>query len=295
MTIELLKGSVDNHIHCCPHINKRSTNIFEVIKKAEQLKMHAVGLMDNFSNTSGYASLVKKYLPKLKLKVFGGLIMEPPSGGVSYENAKISLNYSYFQNDGAKFISFPTHHTRHIAKLEKRKKNYIKNCFHVPDTGPTQETMKILELIAQKNIVMNTGHLSAKETINLVKYAKKIGVKKILIPSNTFNLTTITKLKKFRPKFEFSYFFISKATDIPLTHVDGEKHKIQETNEKLIKILIKTAGPKNVILSSDCGVSILPKPHIGFSKFINHIQKLGFSKKEIEYMIKINPKKLFNL
>ena len=295
MTIELLKGSVDNHIHCCPHINKRSTNIFEVIKKAEQLKMHAVGLMDNFSNTSGYASLVKKYLPKLKLKVFGGLIMEPPSGGVSYENAKISLNYSYFQNDGAKFISFPTHHTRHIAKLEKRKKNYIKNCFHVPDTGPTQETMKILELIAQKNIVMNTGHLSAKETINLVKYAKKIGVKKILIPSNTFDLTTITKLKKFRPKFEFSYFFISKATDIPLTHVDGEKHKIQGTNEKLLKILIKTAGPKNVILSSDCGVSILPKPHIGFSKFINHIQKLGFSKKEIEYMIKINPKKLFNL
>ena len=295
MTIELLKGSVDNHIHCCPHINKRSTNIFEVIKKAEQLKMHAVGLMDNFSNTSGYASLVKKYLPKLKLKVFGGLIMEPPSGGVSYENAKISLNYSYFQNDGAKFISFPTHHTRHIAKLEKRKKNYIKNCFHVPDTGPTQETMKILELIAQKNIVMNTGHLSAKETINLVKYAKKIGVKKILIPSNTFNLTTIAKLKKFRPKFEFSYFFISKATDIPLTHVDGEKHKIQGTNEKLLKILIKTAGPKNVILSSDCGVSILPKPHIGFSKFINHIQKLGFSKKEIEYMIKINPKKLFNL
>ena len=295
MTIELLKGSVDNHIHCCPHINKRSTNIFEVIKKAEQLKMHAVGLMDNFSNTSGYASLVKKYLPKLKLKVFGGLIMEPPSGGVSYENAKISLNYSYFQNDGAKFISFPTHHTRHIAKLEKRKKNYIKNCFYIPDTGPTQETMKILELIAQKNIVMNTGHLSAKETINLVKYAKKIGVKKILIPSNTFNLTTITKLKKFRPKFEFSYFFISKATDIPLTHVDGEKHKIQGTNEKLIKILIKTAGPKNVILSSDCGVSILPKPHIGFSKFINHIQKLGFSKKEIEYMIKINPKKLFNL
>ena len=52
MTIELLKGSVDNHIHCCPHINKRSTNIFEVIKKAEQLEMHAVGLMDNFSNTS---------------------------------------------------------------------------------------------------------------------------------------------------------------------------------------------------------------------------------------------------
>ena len=90
MIEELLKGSVDNHIHCCPHINKRSTNIFQVVEQAEKLKMYAIGLMDNFSNTSGYASLLGKYKPKLKLKIFGGLIMEPPSGGVSYENAKIA-------------------------------------------------------------------------------------------------------------------------------------------------------------------------------------------------------------
>ena len=64
------------------------------------------------------------------------------------------------------------------------------------------------DLIAKKNIVLNTGHLSAKETINLVKCAKKIGVKKILIPSNTFNLKTISKLKSFKVKFEFSYFFV---------------------------------------------------------------------------------------
>ena len=43
MKIDLLKGAIDNHVHCCPHINKRSTNVFEVVKKAEQLKMHAIG------------------------------------------------------------------------------------------------------------------------------------------------------------------------------------------------------------------------------------------------------------
>ena len=75
----------------------------------------------------------------------------------------------------------------------------------------------------------------------------------------------------------------------------SNKKLIQGTNESLLRLLIKTAGPKNVILSSDCGVSILPKPHIGFSKFINLIIKLGFSKKEIQYMIKINSKNLFNL
>ena len=295
MSDQILRGAVDNHVHCCPHINKRSTNIFEVIMYAEKHKMYAIGLMDNFSNTSGYASLVKKILPRLKLKVFGGLIMEPPSGGVNLENVKIALNYSYLKNDGAKFISFPTHHTRYVAKIEKRKKSYVKKCFYVPNSGPTKETKEILKLIAKNNLVLNTGHLSDKETINLVKAAKKIGVKKILVPSNTFNEQTIYKLKKFKVKFEFSFFFISRATNVPLTHVDGEKHKIKGTNEDTLKILIKAANPRNVILSSDCGVSVLPKPHIGFSKFINKVIKLGFSKKDIEYMIKINSKKLFNL
>ena len=72
--------------------------------------------------------------------------------------------------------------------------------------------------------------------INLVKAAKKMALKKFL-PSNTFE-QTIYKLKKFKAKFEFSYFFISSATNI-LTHVDGEKHKIKGTSEDALKVLIK--------------------------------------------------------
>ena len=294
MINDLLKGSVDNHVHCCPHINKRSTNIFKVVEQAEKLQMHSIGLMDNFSNTSGYASLISKYKPQMKLKIFGGLIMEPPSGGVNYENAKIALKYSY-NKEGAKFISFPTHHTKFIAKQEGRNLKYIKKCFHVPLKGPDFETLKILKLIAKNNIVLNTGHLSAIETLILVKYAKKLGVKKILVPANNFDIATISKLKKFKVVFEFSYFFISRAINIPLTHVDGEKHKITGTNKNKLKELIKVAEPKNVILSSDSGVSVLPLPHISFYKFIKIIIKFGFSKKEINYMIKLNSKNLFNL
>ena len=295
MMYSFLENSTDIHIHCCPHINKRSTDIFEVIKFAEKNKMYAIGLMDNFSNTSGYASLVKKKFPNLNLKIFGGLIMEPPAGGVSYENAKISLEYSYFKNDGAKFISFPTHHTRYIAIQEKRKSDYIEACFYVPDSGPNDETSKILELIAKKNVVLNTGHLSPKETLTLVKAAKSLGVEKILVPSNNFNKTTIEKLKIHNVYFEFSYFFVSKATKVPLTHVDDESHKIKGLTFKTLKDLIEAADPKNVILSSDCGVSILPKPHLGFYQFIKQVYELGFTMEEIDYMIKTNSKKLFRI
>ena len=47
MMYSFLENSTDIHIHCCPHINKRSTDIFEVIKFAEKNKMYAIGLMDN--------------------------------------------------------------------------------------------------------------------------------------------------------------------------------------------------------------------------------------------------------
>ena len=291
-----LKDTVDNHIHCCPHINKRSTNIFEVVKHAENAGMHAIGLMDNFCNTSGYASLIKKYNPNLKLKVFGGLIMEPPAGGINLSNAKIAVNYGYEDTDGAKFISFPTHHTRFVALQENRSESYIETCFFVPKKkAPDYETLKILDLIAEKNIVLNTGHISGIENFNLVTYAIKAGVKKILIPANNLKYEDINLLKNLGAYFEFSYFFISKATEIPLTHIDSEKHTISKLEVDSMKKFIRSIGAEKVILSSDCGVSVLPKPHHGLLNFISIIKDIGFSLAEIKKMTSSNSKYLFNL
>ena len=291
-----LKDTVDNHIHCCPHINKRSTNIFEVVKHAENAGMHAIGLMDNFCNTSGYASLIKKYNPNLKLKVFGGLIMEPPAGGINLSNAKIAVNYGYEDSEGGKFISFPTHHTRFVALQENRPKSYIDTCFFVnKNKAPDDETLKILDLIAEKNIVLNTGHISGIENFNLVTYAKKAGVKKILIPANNLKYEDINLLKNLGAYFEFSYFFTSKATEIPLTHIDNEKHTISKLEVDSMKNFIRSIGPEQVILSSDCGVSVLPKPHQGLLNFISIIKGLGFSSTEMKKMTSSNSKELFNV
>ena len=49
----------------------------------------------------------------------------------------------------------------------------------------------------------------------------------------------------------------------------------------------------NVILSSDCGVSVLPKPVDGLKIFIHEVLKLGFTIKDIDNMTKTNPQILF--
>ena len=53
-----------------------------------------------------------------------------------------------------------------------------------------------------------------------------LGLLAFFKPSNNFNKTKIEKLKIYNVYFEFSYFFVSKATEVPLTHVDDERHKI---------------------------------------------------------------------
>ena len=291
-----LEGRYDNHIHCCPHINARSLNIFDAVKDALTEKMAAIGLMDNFSVTSGYASLIQSQFKKTKIKIFGGLIMEPYVGGVNPDHLKTLMKYSYGDfKEVFKFVSFPTHHTQFIAKQEKRSANYIYSCFNLTDNEKiNDDVIKILDIIASNNLILNTGHLSDFETISLITLAKKLGVKKILIPSNHLKKTTLAEINLIANVFfEFSYFFISEATQIPLTHIDQEKHMIKGLEKNQLLELINTVTSKKVILSSDCGVSVLPKPIFGLKKFIFEVQKLGFTDRDIDNMTIYNPRKLF--
>ena len=123
---DLLRGAIDCHVHACPHINDRSIDVFDAVRDAAAAGMRAIGLMDNFANSSGLAALAKRQLGELDVDVWGGLIMEPPAGGVTAEAVRIALKLGYGEGTGARFISLPTHHTRHIATIEKRSAAYIR-------------------------------------------------------------------------------------------------------------------------------------------------------------------------
>ncbi len=81
--MDLLVDAVDCHVHACPHINARSVDVFQAVRAAAAAGMRGIGLMDNFANSSGLAALARRELCDLGVEVFGGLIMEPPAGGVT--------------------------------------------------------------------------------------------------------------------------------------------------------------------------------------------------------------------
>ena len=294
--MNLLRGAVDCHVHACPHINARSVDVLQAVRAAAAAGMRGIGLMDNFANSSGYAALAQRELGHLGVDVFGGLIMEPPAGGVSAEAVKIALGYGYGVDTGARFISLPTHHTRHIARQEQRPPAYIDACLAIPEQGELPDPLpEILDLIAAHDVVLNTGHISGPEAVRLVEIAHDRGVKRILTPSSHYSPDEVKAITAIGAYAEFSFFFVSHATQLGLTHVDAEKHTVTAVPLVHIGLLIKAATPARTVLSGDCGVYVLPTPVEGLREFLMLIGSLGFEPAALTRMVADNPKHLFRI
>jgi hypothetical protein len=293
---DLLKGAVDCHVHACPHLNGRSVTVFEAVRNAATAGMRGIGLMDNFCNSSGYAALAMRELGELGVEVFGGLIMEPPAGGVSAEAVRIALGYGYANGAGARFISLPTHHTRNVARQEGRSPAYIEACIEIPERGDLPGDLpEILDLIARHDAVLNTGHVSGREAVRLVEVAKHRGVSRILVPSSYYSVDEVRALAGLGAMTEHSFFFVSHATQAGLTHVDAEKHTVPQVLAPRMVELIRAAGPEHSVLSSDCGVFLLPPPHEGLREFLLLLESCGLTRAELERMVVDNPARLFKV
>jgi hypothetical protein len=292
---DLLKGAVDGHIHACPHINGRSVSVFDAVRNAAAAGMRAIGLMDNFANSSGYAALAMRELGFLGVEVFGGLIMEPAAGGVSAAAVKIALAYGY-GGTGARFISLPTHHTRNMARLERRSPAYIEASLEIPEHGEMPGDLpEILDLVAEHDAVLNTGHISGREAVRLTEVARAHGVRRILVPSSYYTPDEVREIARLGALAEFSFFFASHATQVGLTHVDAERHVTAPVSAPRMVELIRAAEAENCILSSDCGVYLLPPPHEGLREFLLLLESCGIERQELKRMVAENPASLFNL
>jgi len=294
--MDLLVDAVDCHVHACPHINARSVDVFQAVRAAAAAGMRGIGLMDNFANSSGLAALARRELSDLGVEVFGGLIMEPPAGGVTVAAVQAALGYGYGDADGARFVSLPTHHTRSIARQEGRDDDYVQACLEIPESGALPDPLpEILDLIAARDVVLNTGHVTGPEAYRLTEAAMARGVTRILAPANHFESEEVRQLTATGAFAEFSFFFMSHATQLGLTHVDAQAHTVAAVHLPRMAELIRAATPERTVLSGDCGVFVLPPPVEGFREFLLMIESAGFDRASLRLMASTNPARLFKV
>lgn len=306
---ELLIGAIDGHVHACAHMNARSLTAIDAARQAKAAGMRAIGLIDNFASSVGLAAMIDREMTDPDFTVFGGLVMEPQAGGLNPRAVAAALGTGYVDADGLdwrggplgtkagrQFISFPTHATRHVALTEGRSGPYLENCLALPESGPLPDPIpEILDLIAQADAVLNTGHLSALEALRLIEAGRARGISRILTPCSLFPTETVLEIVRAGSIAEFSYFFVSHATQVPLTHVDAEPHTIPGTTLAAMAETINRLDPAACIVSSDCGVSILPIPVEGLRHFVSGLEDAGVPRVSLENMIRKTPSKLFGI
>jgi hypothetical protein len=270
---QILKGAIDLHFHAGPDVRERKLTYLEAALQARDAGMKAILIKSHSTITADIASLLQ---PLVKdILVFGGIALNYPLGGLNPAAVETALKL------GAKQIWMPTLHAANQYRFEKKRGGIsILN----RKGNLTKEGMEILEILRKHDVILSTGHLSQDESILLVEEAKKRGIKKILVthPDHFFIQMPVKVQKELAKKgIFFDRCFPTRRTS-PLTMEQMAKR-------------IREVGVASSILTSDFGQPENPFPIEGLRSYIQQFIQLGFSAREIDQMVRINPSRLLNL
>lgn len=290
----LLVGAVDMHVHAGPAVRPRSRDMMEVMMDAREAGMRAVVFKDHNSITADRAYFVNKVVTGVK--AFGGIVLDYAVGGLNPKAVESAIKL------GAKVVYMPTldsswsirrvHVTKEAAraarlvtlKEPKEGLSILKGGLEGNEILPVVE--EVVELIAKANIILDTSHLSPRESLILIDEAKKVGVKKMVInhPNSVFIRTSIEEQREMARKGAYLNYVFHEC--MPM----GSREDPAEIAE-----MIKSVGAEHCLMSTDFGNVASPPPIVGMQMFILSMLAKGISEEEVEIMIKKNPAELLDL
>jgi hypothetical protein len=249
-----LNGFLDTHIHTAPDIKPRILNDINAAKEAKNEGMSAIVIKSHVEPTAGRAKIAGEIS---NFNVIGGVCLNLSVGGLNPEAVRVTAAI------GGKIIWFPT--------------------ISAPDIKNYEKVEEILNIIADEDLVLGTGHLKPEKIFSLIDHAKSANISKIIVnhPLTGVVGASIDEQKEMSRHAYLEHCFVACM----------EKH--DNLDPKVIADAIKEIGPKRCIMATDFGQAHNPKPIEGMKMFIDYMVKYGVKKKHINEMCIQNPSKLF--
>lgn len=279
----LVAGAVDTHMHTGPGAFPRHDTDFSAARKAQQHNMRAIVTKNHHFETASRAKIVRD---ELGFDVLGGITLNEWVGGINPHAIDGVANFD------ADIVWMPSitaaNHLEHadVQMFETEEKE--KSGLSVLDDGElTEETLDVLDRIAEHGFVIGLSHLSPEEAITLVDEATDRGVKEFLVqhPHANFldysvdQMRTITDLGA---TLEFHY--------ICTTEMMGNAATIDD-----YVTAVDAVGPENAVMATDGGATANPPAMEQFKRFIRGMLDAGVSEDDVETMIQENPRRMFDL
>ena len=292
---KLLDGAIDLHCHSGPSVMPRSIDHIEVAEEASKVGMKAILYKDHYYSASPITELLNKHFKSLNVELLSGVPLNNTVGGFNRYAVDHGINL------GAKLVWMPTFSAENHIKAHQEDTDFDKKFPTTKEAmlAPTplkvvnqngnliDEVKFILDLIAENDIVLSSGHLHISEIWVLFEEAIKRGVKRLLCNHPTYVIgATLEDIK------------VLASMGVYIEHsmcmfVQRSKYKFYEPGE--LNDMIIAAGIDQTILGSDLGQVGNPSPVDGFRGVINICLDLGYAEEDIRKLISTNAAKLIGL
>lgn len=285
---KLIPGSIDYHIHSGPDVFPRLLNDVEIARQAKAAGMRAVLLKSHTECTAARAAIASCITDGFP--VFGAIALNYSVGGLNPEAVRNAVRM------GAKQVYMPTIHAAHYLKavdsvpmFAALLKGGIQGLYLLNDDGTVKDdVLKIIDIIAEADIVLATGHISVGEAMALVEEAHRRGVKRIVVthPTSPMENYSIEEMQQILTKGATMLEHVVNDT----TH--QMKHPIAPS---VIADAIKATGAEHTIMSTDSGQVINPAPVVSLENFIRLMLEEGIPEEDIKQMTQDNPARMLGI
>lgn len=288
MALVSLEGAIDLHVHTAPCLFPRLCDDQGAAAAAAQAGMAAIVLKCHHESTVSRAAWASRAVPEVK--VFGGIVLNSYVGGFNPAAVEAALRL------GGKEVWMPTIDSAYHARVHGARGRYDVQTSGKEEAGGglsifrgeelAPEVREILALVAEYDAILGTSHLSSEEIFALVKAARDVGVKKILITHPFFrvpglHVSQIKALTEMGAFAEFGYCTVSPMWAYA---------RLDQVLEALREV-----GTERAVLMSDAGQRHNPIPPESLRVFAQCLHEKGVSEDDIRRMIVDTPRFLVNL
>ena len=250
--------------------------------------MKAVVLKNHYGSTAARAVLVNKIVPQIQ--VFGGIVLNRAIGGINPDAVEA------MHRIGGKYGK--------VVWLPTVDADYHLQVFHKPGIGikvaengkVLPETEAVLKIVAKENLVLETGHISSAEVMAVVRQAKLLNIKNILITHAMADVPGLSLENMKTAAATGAFLELAFVNDLMGENAADKGHRNwhQVSISKMVAA-IKLIGAEHFVLSTDLGRKPDPLPAEGYKLFVKKLMEEGISPREIDLMMKENPARLLGI
>lgn len=291
---QAIEGGYDLQVHVAPDVIARRIDDLDLAKEFLAHKLKGFVLKSHYVPTYERAKVVTKAVPGIK--AMGAITLNHSVGGlnpVALEIAGRSGNKIVWMptvdaaNETAGRSDGPTDKLPFWAKIQRELSatGIAPPPLSVlgPDGKVTAAARGCLEIIAKHDMILATGHLSKKEIRELVKTAKEMKVKRVMVTHAEFpsqSMTADEQLEAANMGAMIEHCFTTMYTNkAPWDAYFASVRKV---------------GPERIILSTDLGQTINPPVAEGFAMFAQKMLDAGFTPADVRRMAVTNPTEIIS-